>query len=212
MDVKKWQRDTLGVRVAEALIANEFNAVYYSSREEAISYLLDAIKPGMEVGIGGSTTLDELGIPDNAIAKGAIVLNHNLPGLSAEEKVKIRRRQLVCDLFLSGTNALTLDGCLVNLDGVGNRVGAMTFGPEKVIIVTGTNKICADVPAAMKRLEFEAAPQNNKRLALSNPCTLTGSCHDCRSKSRICRIYSVMKKKPMLTDLTVVIIGEDLGY
>jgi hypothetical protein len=132
--------------------------------------------------------------------------------LTAEEKSKIRHEQLACQVFFTSTNALTLDGVLVNMDGVGNRVGAMTFGPDKVVVVAGVNKICKDINAALERIELVASPQNNLRLQTQNPCTLKGYCMDCQNKSRICNVLSIMYKKPLATDITVVIIGESLGY
>ncbi|MBM7854558.1 hypothetical protein JOC37_000931 [Desulfohalotomaculum tongense] len=212
MNVQKWHHDTLGQRVVEALKKNEFDAVYFSNSEEAVQYVLSYISEGTTVGMGGSVTLNQLNIPEKARDKGARVLNHNLPDLSAEEKMEIRREQLTSDVFLCSTNALTLDGYLVNIDGVGNRVAAMTFGPRKVLIVAGVNKICTDVHSALQRIQLTAAPQNNKRLNLPNPCAAAGVCMDCKSKTRTCRAYSIMKRKPMLTDITVVVVGENLGY
>ncbi|MBO8137826.1 MAG: lactate utilization protein [Desulfotomaculum sp.] len=212
MSIQQWHNDTLGKKVVEQLKKNEFDAVYFSDREEAVKHVLEYISQGNTVGIGGSMTLQQLRIPELAREKGAEVLDHNLPELSAEEKMEIRRRQLTSDVFLSSTNALTLDGCLVNIDGVGNRVAAMTFGPRKVVIVAGVNKICKDVHSALQRIQMTASPQNNKRLNLPNPCAAAGVCSDCRSKTRTCRAYSIMKRKPMTTDITVVVIGENLGY
>ncbi|WP_031513550.1 lactate utilization protein [Desulfofalx alkaliphila] len=212
MNIAQWHRDKLGKVVVEKLKKNLFDAVYFSNKEQAVEFVLDKIKPGDKVGIGGSVTLVELKIPKLAEAKGAQLLNHNLPGLSAEQKLEIRRQQLLSDVFLSSSNALTLDGYLVNIDGAGNRVAAMTFGPKKVIVVVGVNKICKNVHAAFERIQLIASPQNNKRLGYPNPCVDTGSCIDCQTETRICRIYSVMKKKPLTTDLTVVVVGEELGY
>ncbi|MGI6679592.1 MAG: lactate utilization protein [Dehalobacterium sp.] len=212
MENQQWHRKALGERVVQALIKNEFDAVYVATREEAIKEVLKFITAEISVGIGGSATIAGLGIPEKAAALGAKVLNHNIPGLSAEEKMKIRRAQLICDVFLCSSNALTLDGHLVNVDGVGNRVAAMTFGPKKIVIVAGTNKICVDEQAALERIEMIAAPTNNKRLNHPNPCTETGICSNCRTKTRTCRIYSVLRKKPLLSDITVLLVGEDLGY
>jgi len=212
MNVQDWHREALARQVVEKLKINGFDAVYFSSRQEAVEHVLSYINSGTVVGIGGSMTLVELGIPDLAQAKGAQVLNHNLSGLSPEEKLEIRRRQLVSDVFLCSSNGITLDGCLVNVDGAGNRVAALTFGPKKVVVVAGVNKICRDVEAAFDRVKTTASPMNNKRLNRPNPCTVTGVCADCQGKTRICRIYSVIKKLPMGADITVVMVGEDLGY
>lgn len=191
---------------------NGFEAVYFSNRDEATEFVLDFVKPEMSVGCGGSVTLKELGIPEKAREKGAEILDHGQPGLSPQEKQDIRRKELVCDLFLSSTNAVTIDGYLVNVDGVGNRVAALSFGPKKVIVVVGINKLSSSIDAAFERIRSYAAPMNNKRLALDNPCADAGICKDCNTESRICRVYSVLKKRPTLSDFTVVLVGESLGY
>ncbi|MCR6545581.1 lactate utilization protein [Dehalobacterium formicoaceticum] len=212
MSIQQWHRDTLGQQVTKALIKNEFDAVYVATRDEAVKEVLKYITPESTVGVGGSVTISDLEIPQKAAAMGAQVLNHNVPGLSDEEKMKIRRGQLLSDVFLCSSNAITLDGRLVNLDGAGNRVAAMTFGPKKIVIVAGINKICVNEKAAYERIEMIAAPMNNKRLNMANPCKEQGICSDCQTKSRACRIYSVLRKKPLLSDITVILVGEDLGY
>jgi L-lactate utilization protein LutB len=212
MIIEEWHNAAIGCRVVEALKKNGFEAIYVPTREDAVTLVLDFIAPEMSVGLGGSATIKELGIPEQARAKGAVILGHGQSGLSPEERQDIRRRELVCDLFLSSTNAVTLDGSLVNVDGNGNRVAALTFGPKKVIVVAGVNKICNDVAAAFERIRTHAAPMNNKRLGLTNPCATTGVCMNCDGKGRICCIYSVLKKRPMSTDFTVVLVGESLGY
>jgi len=212
MSVNQWHNETLGQKVVEALRKNNFDAVYFDNKEDAVEHVLKFISPGMKVGMGGSMTLKELDILSKIEAKGAQILNHNLPGLTEEEKLKIRRQQLVSDVFLTSTNALTLDGYLVNVDGTGNRVSAMTFGPKKVLVLTGVNKIVKDTHAALQRIQLIASPKNNKRLGYPNPCVKTGTCMDCQGKTRICNIYSILKRKPSKTDITVVVIGENLGY
>lgn len=212
MDVGKWHKYTLGEKVVEALQKNWFNAVYFENKEAAAKYILENIKDGDKVGFGGSATIKELGIDNEAKKLGAILLDHGVPNLTPEEKMEIRRAQLTSDLFLCSSNAVTLNGELVNVDGAGNRVAAMTFGPKKVIVAVGINKICLDEKAAFERIKMIAAPMNSKRLGLTTPCAQTGTCMDCKNESRICRSYNVLKKKPMATDLTVLVIGENIGY
>jgi len=212
MDARSWHAETVGQKVVNALEKNGFKAVFFKDKEEAAQYVLGFIDDKTKVGIGGSITLNELELPQRAGEKGALVLNHNLSHLTPEEKLEIRRQQLLCDVFLCSANGITLDGYLVNIDGTGNRVGAMTFGPKKVIIIAGINKISKDVDTALKRIETVTAPQNNKRLNLPNPCTATGVCMDCKGTTRICNIYSVIKRKPTVTDVEVVIVGEPLGF
>ncbi|MFA6507419.1 MAG: lactate utilization protein [Treponemataceae bacterium] len=211
-EVKRWQTDALGEAAVEALKKNDFDAVYFSNREQAVEFVLGFVKSGAEVGFGGSMTVAALGIKDKAKAKGAVTLDHGEAALTPEQKADYRRRQQLCDLFLCSTNALTLDGMLVNVDGNGNRTNAMTFGPKKVIVVAGVNKIVSDEDAANERIRRYAAPLNNKRLNMPNPCVKAGVCCDCKGKTRICKIYSTLRRKPSATDFTVVIIGEELGF
>jgi hypothetical protein len=143
---------------------------------------------------------------------GKELLIHGVPGLSIEERLAIMRRQLTCDLFLTGTNALTLSGFLVNIDATGNRVGSMLFGPRKVIVVAGRNKLVdGDIGAAIRRVKESASPPNANRLNYATPCAKTGFCSDCNSPDRICRITTVIDRKPRLTDLRVLVVNEDMG-
>jgi hypothetical protein len=210
--IKEWHNETLGEKVVNALKKNFFNAIYLNKAEEAAEYILNNIKEGYRVGFGGSDTIKSLNIQEKIKALGAEILDHNKAGLSSEEKLDIRRAQLLSDVFLCSSNGITLNGELVNVDGTGNRVAAMTFGPKKVIVVVGINKICKDEEAAFDRIKMLAAPLNTKRLELNTPCTATGLCLDCKNESRICRVYSILKKKPTLTDITVLVVGESLGY
>ena len=208
----QWHNETLGKKVVAMLEKNRFKASYFSDRESAVAYLLDLVPDGSSVGLGGSETSYALKLREKLSQKSCTLLDHHKPGLSKEEVLAVRRKQLTSNVFICSTNALTLDGELVNVDGVGNRVSAMIFGPEKVIIVTGTNKIVENLDAAQKRIEQIAAPVNNKRLNRPNPCVTTGQCMDCRSEYRICNITTIMRCCPSLTDVHVLIIGEDLGY
>ena len=211
-DVMRWHQETIANQVLEALKKNSFDALYFPDSGKAAEYIMGFVKSGMTVGFGGSMTVKGMGIHDKVKGKGGVVLDHSAPGISPEESLAVRRKQLTCDLFLTGTNAITMDGWLVNVDGSGNRVAAMIFGPKKVIAVMGINKICKDLEAAFQRLEHFASPINNKRLSRPNPCVTAGTCMDCQGQSRICNIYTILKRKPGVTDFTVVLIGESLGY
>lgn len=211
-EVKNWHNEMIGQKAVEAFKKNEFDAVYFPTSKEAASFIINHVKNGTKVGFGGSMTINSMGIQDKVKAADGVVLDHGAAGLTLEEKLSIARQELVSDLFLCSSNAITLDGMLVNIDGMGNRVSAMNFGPKKVIVVASVDKICKDEKAAFERLELIAAPMNNKRLSTENPCTKTGACMNCQSKGRICRIYSVIRKKPLATDITVVVVGEGCGY
>lgn len=211
-ELETWREDVIGHRAAKALNGNGFTAVYCSGRAEALAYVLDRIAPGATVGVGGSRTLADLGLSSALAARGNTVLDHNAPGLTLEEKDVLRRGQLTCDVFLTGANAVTLTGELVNRDGIGNRVAAMIFGPGKVLVVAGVNKIVRDVHEADRRIRTHAAPMNNKRLATKNPCVALGECVDCKTESRICNVTTILHRRPMLTDMHVVLVGEVLGF
>ncbi|WP_312560920.1 lactate utilization protein [Anaerospora sp.] len=211
-EFKPWHNAVIGEKVVAALNKNNFKAVYVPTKEEAIEQILAHIPTDASVGIAGSWTIHQLGLDDLVETRGNTVYNHNKPGLSPETILDFRHKQLSCDVFLTSTNALTLNGKLVNTDGAGNRVAAMIFGPKKVIIVTGINKIVADVTEAEKRIQLHAAPINNKRLARTNPCVQTGQCMDCMSPQRICNITTVLHKKPPVSDIHIFVIGEDLGF
>ncbi len=211
-EIEKWHADALGEAAVSALGKSGFDAAYFSSREEAVRHALGFVKAGDRVGFGGSMTVVELGLKERAIAAGAVALDHGDPALSPEEKAATRLAQQTCDLFISGSNAVTLDGALVNVDGSGNRVSALTFGPKKAVVLAGVNKIVADEEAGYRRIREYAAPMNNKRLGIPNPCVAKGVCCDCAGPIRICKVYSTLKRMPAGADITVIIIGESLGF
>ena len=125
----QWHNDNFGDKVVKALEKNNFQAYYVADRAAAVEKVFSLIPEGSTVGVGGSWTLQELNIPEQLAKKGHEVFDHNKPGLSPTESMALRRKELLCDVFISSTNAITMDGQLVNTDGIGNRVAAMTFGP-----------------------------------------------------------------------------------
>lgn len=196
---------------AKALEANGFRVSICPNREAAVARVLDEVADARTVGFGGSVTLVELGLPQRLASLGKECLIHGAPGLAPEQRLEIMRRQLTCDVFLTGSNAVTLDGKLVNIDATGNRVGAMTFGPRKVVVVAGANKLAADAHEAVRRVKAWAAPPNAYRLSFKTPCAETGVCSDCRSPDRICRVVHIQERRPRLTDTAVILVGEALG-
>ena len=210
--VASWRSETVGESAVKALKHNGFDAVFVKTSAEAAEIVARYLKKGSSIGFGGSMTVKNLGIQVAAQAAGCELLDHNAPGLAPEAKTKILKRQLTSDVFISGSNAVTLEGEILNVDGTGNRVAALSFGPTKTIVVVGINKIVRDMDEAFARLETYAAPMNNKRLDKPNPCVKAGICMDCDGDGRICRVYNIMRKRPGGTDFTVIIVGEDLGY
>ncbi|AJY69862.1 lactate utilization protein C [Geobacter sulfurreducens] len=207
-----WTHEQKCRKAVAALEKNGFTAVYCPSGREAFDYILTEAVDARSIGFGGSLSVVDLQVIDRLREMDKELLIHGLPGLSLEERVAIMRRQLTCDLFLTGTNALTLSGWLVNIDATGNRVASMFFGPRTVIVVAGRNKIVdGGVTEAIARVKEWASPPNARRLSYKTPCATTGFCSDCNSPDRICRITTVIDRKPRLTDLRVLVVNEDMG-
>ncbi len=196
---------------AEGLRKRGMDARVVEGREAAVAEVLSIIPPGSEVGCGGSMTVRELGLIERMRERGDTVYAHD-PSMSFRETLELRRRSLQCPFFLCSSNAITLKGELVNMDGIGNRVCGMTFGPSTVVVVAGANKLVADLDEAMARIRSVAAPANAMRYDLDTPCAKRGQCADCRSDASICRVTVITNMRPMLTDIKVVLLPEDLGF
>jgi len=211
-ELVRWTWEQKCEKAVESLGQNGFTALYCRTAQEARDYILKEAADAGSVGFGGSRTIVDLDVQEPLRAQGKEILNHGLPGLSPEERMAIMRRQLTCDLFLTGTNAVTLSGFLVNIDGNGNRVAAMFFGPGKVIVVAGRNKLVdGDVQAAIDRVKNWASPPNARRLNYNTPCAKTGFCSNCNSPDRICRVTTVIDRKPRVMDIRVLVVNEDMG-
>ncbi len=210
--IRNWWIEERVTKTAEKLKARQYDALFVKTKEEASKEILNRTAPGATIGVGGSVTIHELGVLDTLIGRGHVVYDVWNLRLSPEESAAIRRKQMTCDVFLSSVNAITLDGKLVNIDGVGNRVNAIDFGPKKVILVAGYNKIVEDVETAIYRTKNVAAPMNARRLGLDLACTKAGRCVECSSPNRMCRIISIQEWKPTWTDILVILTGEELGF
>lgn len=197
-------------RTMEALESNGIKAAFFESSTEAVNYLLDSIKKEDQVGIGGSMTVKSLNIPEKLIQRGNTVHFHWLES-TPEKMDEARKNANRADVYLSSTNALTEEGQLVNTDGVGNRVTSMIYGPRKVFVICGTNKITKNLDAALQRIK-DNAYKNARRLKLNTPCAVNEKCADCRSPQRMCSVTTIINKRPSKTDLEVIIVGEELGY
>jgi len=200
-------------KVIERLSANNMRGYLVNSREEACKLALELIPAEATVAMGNSLTLRETGIFAALTGGDYKLINQFEPGIPPEENIKRRKQGLLADVYFTGTNAVTSDGELVNIDGKGNRVAAMLFGPDKVIVVVGKNKLVRDRTEAWNRLRTEAAPALAKKLGRSTPCAATGVCSECSSPERICRCYTVIGSQ-MPADknrIHVIIVNEDLG-
>lgn len=209
-EVKSWFIDQRTKRTLTALKKNCFQTFFTSTKNEALDKMLSLIPPNAKVGIGGSVTLREIDLIEALTARGNTVFEH---WLQPEENVTaIMRKQLNSDVFVASCNAVTEDGKLINIDKAGNRVAAMIFGPEKVILVVGINKIVKDLEEGIRRLRNVAAPMNAKRRGDKTPCATTGICTDCETPDRLCRVITILEKKPSRTDITLILVGEELGF
>ena len=210
--IKQWWIEEKAKQAIEKLAAHDFKAIYLKTKEEAVQEIWKHITPKQRIGVGGSLTIRGLGILEKLEAEDFTIYDHWKPGLSKEKILEVRKSQMTSDLFLSSSNALTLNGELVNIDGIGNRVNSINFGPGKVILVVGYNKIVEDVQEAIKRIKNVTAPLNARRLNMDVPCAKAGKCVDCNSPNRICRVIVIHERKPSLTDLHIILVGEELGF
>jgi len=209
---QKWLWKKWGEACVGNLKKHRFDAHFVDTIEDARSLLLKLFEGYERFGFGGSDTTRSLGLHDMLRAEGKTVIDHLEAGLSFEEQVTRRKQQAGCDCFICSANAISLTGEIVNVDGIGNRTNAMSFGPGKVIIVAGMNKVTGDLDQAIKRVHDVAAPMRAKSLNMDTPCAKSGICVDCNADARICNITTILHRRPMLTDISVVLINQALGY
>jgi len=215
MEAREWHERLSVERTLSALERNGFDVMFYPTAEEALAGVMGLVPEGASVGLGGSVTLREMGLVDALEARGVEVANHwkaGREGASPDEVMAIRRAHINSDVFITSTNAVTETGELVNIDGTGQRVAAMIFGPKKVVVVAGVNKITGDLEEGLWRASNVAAPMNARRLHPKTPCAETGECSDCVAPGRICGITTIIHRRPRKTPFTVVLVGEKLGY
>jgi L-lactate utilization protein LutB len=182
---------------------NNFEVHYFEKGTEACEKIMDDLKDAKSISRAGSVTINSLGIIDH-------IKEDELP-FRDYASPEDRKASVSAEYYLTGTNAVTEDGKLVNIDGAGNRVAAMSYGPSHIMVVAGTNKIVKDVDEGIKRIHEIAAPINAKRLERNTPCVKTGKCSDCNSDDRICRKVSIILK-PVKGRYTIYLINEDLGF
>ena len=195
------------------LIKNGFQARYVENAAEATAMVLGKITPGASVGVGGSITIRQLNLIEILRQQGHKVYDHWQEGLSPDEIREMQWHNLTSQVFLASTNAITADGKLVNTDNTGNRVAAMIFGPQQVIVVAGKNKIVADVDAALQKIKEKVTQLVARRRQENTACAATGICEDCDGPHRLCRATTILERKTMgVGTFSVIIVGEPLGY
>jgi L-lactate utilization protein LutB len=202
--------------VKEALEKNRFEVFVAQTAADARDLALNQIIPGLDiktVSWGGSMSFVATGLFHALMGKKDLeIINTFDKSLSFEDMMETRRQSLLTDLYITGTNALTEAGQLVNLDMIGNRVGAMMWGPKHVLLIIGRNKLCADLDDAMFRIKNYAAPVNIMNLDKKTPCASTGVCQDCASPDRICNYWTIIEKSFVKHRIKIILVNEDLGF
>lgn len=208
----KWVLDQRVKRTMESLESNNMEAYYVKDEVELLKKLDVFLKSGDTVSVGGSMTLFETGIIDYLEHKDVNFLNRYKEGITPNEVQEIYRNTFFADAFFVSSNAVTEQGELYNVDGNGNRVAAMIYGPKTVIVIVGINKLVKDLDSAVNRIKAISAPANAKRLNKNTPCTKVGYCMDCSSGERICNDYVLIKRQNKKGRIKVIIVGKELGY
>jgi len=211
-EYQSWLWEKLGEKCVKNLKKHGFDADFVPDIETARSVILDRVSGFDTYGFGGSDTVRRLGLVEALKSDGKTIYDHWQPNLSPKKDLQIRLAQGRCECFFCSANAVAVTGEIVNVDGIGNRTCAMTFGPKKVVIVAGMNKVTPDLTSALNRVREIAAPMRAKSLSMETPCAETGVCSDCNSPQRICRITTILHRKPMLTDTTVILVNQALGF
>ena len=197
-------------KVMDNLSKNRMKPYFAENREELYRIIGELVKNDKLITSGGSMTLKDSGVID-FLLKNPAYLDRSA-GKTPEEVEEIMRKAFISDTFLASSNAITEDGELYNVDGKGNRVSAMIYGPKQVIIVAGVNKIVRNLTEAKERVEKIAAPKNTVRLSCETPCAKTGECMHCRSDARICCAYVTLAQQRVPDRIKVILVNEELGY
>ena len=202
----------LGEKLIKNLNRRHIEAHYCPTSQEAVNKVQELIADGSSVTWGGSMTVRDMGIPQALKERGTLeVLDRDVVE-GAEEKQQMYLRAFTADVYLSSANAISEDGVIVNIDGNGNRVAAITWGPKKVIFIIGLNKVAQNVEAAIARARSTASPINAQRFDINTPCKVDGVCHNCNSAESICSYIHLLRNNRTAGRHVVVLVGEDLGY
>lgn len=199
---------------AELLVKNlrsrHFEAYFCENKNMALEKALELIPQGASVGWGGAMSAQQIGLID-AISNGDYTAIDRDKASNPHERIKIMKQCLQADVFITGANALSMDGQMVNIDGNGNRVAAIVYGPDSIIVIAGMNKVMDALDDAMVRARTVAAPMNKQRFALQTPCEVTGTCGDCKSEGCICNQILITRNSKPAGRIKVILVGEELG-
>lgn len=200
-----------GEHLVKNLKMRHFDPVYCKTKAEALEKALKWIPEGSTVGWGGALSAQQIGLMA-AVKSGNYCAIDREDCKTREEKEQAARSCMSADVFLTGANALSLDGQMVNIDGNGNRVGAIIYGPKTVLVIAGMNKVVDSLEDALTRARTVAAPMNQQRFQLNNPCSITGNCADCRSEDCICNQIVITRHCRPAGRIKFILVGEELGF
>lgn len=211
MTPKQQYYETLANNMIPSLQKRGFEASYAANKTEALDKAMAYLTDGCTVACGGSMTLGEIGF-NEAVRKAECTFLDRFSAKTDAERDEIFSKIAICDYYFMSTNAITVDGQLVNIDGNGNRLASLIHGPKNVIIIAGMNKVCADVESAYQRVKLSAAPPNTVRLNKKTPCAVTGKCGDCLSSDCICTHTVITRRSNIPNRIKIILVGEELGY
>ena len=211
MTPKELRNERLAERMIKHLKRRNMEAFYCPTAAEAVKKVSELIADGSSVTWGGSMTIRDMGIPQALKDRATLEVLDRDEVTDREEVVKIYERAFTADVYLSSANAISEDGVIVNIDGNGNRVAAITWGPKKVIFIIGLNKVAQTVEAALARARSTASPINAARFDIKTPCQVDGVCHNCNSPESICNYVHFLRNSPHGKH-TVILVGEAFGY
>ena len=200
-----------GEILVKNLKSRHFDAYYCESKQDALAQAMELIPKGASVAWGGALSADQIGLTES-VRNGNYHVIDRSAGKTPEEQKEIVKNWLFSDVFLTGANALSLDGQMVSIDGTGNRVAAICYGPDTVLVIAGMNKVEDTLDAAINRARTVAAPMNKQRFQNLTPCGITGVCADCKSEGCICNQIVITRHCRPVGRIKFIIVGEDLGF
>lgn len=209
--VKKQYYEKRARILVKNLQSRHFDAVYCDNAEEALHKALEWIPENASVGWGGCRSVQQIGLLD-AVKAGSYHALDRDACTTPEARIQMMKKILTADVFLTGANALSIDGQMVNIDGIGNRVAAIAYGPDTVLVVAGMNKVMDSLDDAVTRARSVAAPVNNQRFDNQNPCKTTGSCANCKCETCICNQILITRNCRPARRIKFILVGEDIGF
>lgn len=212
LSIRQWFQEHKKQEILDALHNRGFKAMLYETTQDASDAILNIIPASTSVGIPGSVTARELGLIEKLSDRGNTVYQHWKTHLTEATDQDQRKLEGTAEYYITSANALTVHGDIINIDGVGNRVAGMVFGPKHVIFIIGMNKLVGTIDEGIRRSKEIAAVMNARRVNADTPCVKTGMCVDCNAEHRICRVVTIIQYRPFQTDMTVMLIDKHLGF